>query len=757
MKKLIVFFLTFFFCAITYAQQYKTHAVKEGETIESIAKKYKVTPYDIIKLNPEVKDGLKPNTILIISGGQSVPDTTEEEVPETPIEEQIREATSFSIHKVRSKETIYGIARMYGISEEDLKRYNKELYSRELKKGEKIQIPRFSTPVVTATNPDIQTVSPVSENKTNEVLPVDNMPVTGQSVIDTTKYEKSFVFDSFKTHKVRRKETLYSLAKKYNITEDEIKRYNKELYARPLKKGEKIQIPVFKEVLVKKEAEDPLKAIKSIHIVKPKETRWGIANSYGLTIFQLKQLNPEMGEIIKIGDTLIIPQKETIIQVPDSDNFVFYEVKPKETLYSLTRIFKISNDSLQKYNPALKDGLKAGMILKFPKREAEGLNVQNSLIVKKFSLMDSIKPMSTSTIAYFIPFRLEAIDFRSKKDIERNIEKSRNLNVALDFYTGVLIALDSVKKLGISVNTKIFDSEASEVIVSDLAMSNDLKKYDAIIGPFMPSAFNRLAEHVRRDSVPAFAPFSNNIVLKEHVFQTIPSDDVIRAKMIAFIKENVGDRQLIIISDKENEEVKLKLVSEFPGAKVLTPIENTFIRLDDINPLLSKEKENWVIVETNNIALLTNVSGVLNSSMVEDIKVTMLTTKRGSAYDSQNVSNFHLSNLNFHYPTVDRVSKKGEAFNKAYEKKYKKLPSRYATRGYDLTMDVALRLAYSKNLDHTARYIGETEYVENKFEYDKSYSGGHYNKGVYIVKYENLEIVEVENTNNKLVVENTGN
>lgn len=759
MKKLILFFLFLFFSAAVFSQQYKTHAVKEGETLESISRNYKVTPHDIIKLNPELKDGkVKPNSVLIIPG-----ETTGQ--VKTEIKREVNEdanQVTFFIHKVKSKETLYGIAKMYNVTIEDIKRYNKHLYSTGLDNGEKINIPRY-TPVPNQV--EELGIEAVTDN--SNLPPVQQRTITEKTVekegaglqntlgvIDTTKYKKQQDLLSFKTHKVKRRETLYSLAKEYNVTVNDIKRYNKELYARPLDKGDKIQIPVFKITWVKKEV-DPLQAEKDIHIIKPKETRWGIANSYGLTIDQLKKLNPEMGEIIKIGDTLTIPKKVNTVNVPSSDTFVFYEVKPKETLYSLIRTFKISNDSLQMYNPALKDGLKAGMILKLPKGQASGLDVENSLVVKKFSLLDSINPGSTSKIAVFIPFRLEAIDFNSKKDIERNIEKSSNLNVALDFHTGVLMALDSLKEMGLSVNAKILDSEASGAIVTDLtSLNNNFKGYDAIIGPFVPEAFNRLSDELRNDSIPLFSPFSSNIEVNRNVFQTVPADDAIRAEMITYIKENVGDRQLIIISDKENEEVKKKLMSELPPAKILTPIENTFIRLDDINPLLSKKKENWVIVETNNIALLTNVSGVLNSAKVKDVNITMFATKRGSAYDSENVSNFHLSNLNFHYPTVYKNSPQESSFSKAYQKKYKEIPNRYAIRGYDMTMDVVLRLAYNKNLFKTSRYVGETKYVENKFEYDSNYQGGHYNKGVYIVKYQDMEIVEVEPVNDKLLVEN---
>src|SRR5690606_5823086 len=142
MKKLILFFLFLFFSVTLFSQQYKTHAVKEGETLESISKDYKVTPHDIIKLNPEIKDGnVKPNTVLIIPG-----ETTGQ--AKTEIKDDVNEAANqatFFIHKVKSKETLYGISKMYNVTIEDIKRYNKHLYSRGLDKGEKINIPRYTS------------------------------------------------------------------------------------------------------------------------------------------------------------------------------------------------------------------------------------------------------------------------------------------------------------------------------------------------------------------------------------------------------------------------------------------------------------------------------------------------------------------------------------------------------------------------------------------------------------------------------------
>jgi type IV secretory pathway component VirB8 len=70
-------------------------------------------------------------------------------------------------------------------------------------------------------------------------------------------------------------------------------------------------------------------------------------------------------------------------------------------------------------------------------------------------------------------------------------------------------------------------------------------------------------------------------------------------------------------------------------------------------------------------------------------------------------------------------------------------PNKRAIRGFDLTMDVVLRLVSSDNLYKSVVESPLTEYVENKFGYKKKLFGGYYNDTVYLVKYQDLRIVEV--------------
>ena len=109
-----------------FAQEAVTHTVQEGETLYGIAKQYRVTPYSILQLNPAIKNSseVQPITVLFIKKGADealsviVRDTSETTDPE-PLR--------FERHRVKKRETLFGLTQLYGISEEQLKKYNTEL------------------------------------------------------------------------------------------------------------------------------------------------------------------------------------------------------------------------------------------------------------------------------------------------------------------------------------------------------------------------------------------------------------------------------------------------------------------------------------------------------------------------------------------------------------------------------------------------------------------------------------------------------
>lgn len=638
MNKLLGFLLVILLssCAAK-AQQYKSHTVERGETIESIAKQYKVTAEDIIKLNPDARRGVRRNNVLVI--------------PSKSIKVAKDVDVTFTNHRVRRKETLYSISKKYGVTVDDIKKYNEKVAKEGLKKGDRIAIPKFS-------------------KKTAEVVTTE----TGNEKDEKNEEETS-----------------------------------------------------------------------DTYIVKAKETKWGIAHSYGLTIEELEDLNPEIKDGLKIGQEIKLPKRTVKPVVASSEQFAFYNVKPKQTMYTLIRKLGVSEDELILLNPALKDGLKAGMVLKLPVTKTESMEVVDAEIVDKFSFLENADTENVSNIVLMLPFKLNEINIDSVSQTKEKLRKDRVLGYTTEFYTGSLMALDSIKKLGFSVNVKVLDTEGKTSTTRSLVENNDFSNVHAVIGPLQPSNIEVVASELKSDGIPVISPLTKKEVKYKNVYQTVPSKEVLEEKMLDFLKENGADKNVIIIADKEKAAIRAKLKSILPGASEIVPEKGNYIKPDIIKPLLKDGEDNWVILESEDLSLLANVTSVLNSHTTEKQKITLLTTDRNSQYDkSDNIYNSHLANLSFHYPSIDKPSSYDNVFNKRYKSIYKISPSKTATRGFDVTFDILLRLAYNQNLAKSVRSGAETSYVENKFDYTKKMFGGFYNKGIYIVKYNGLEIIEAK-------------
>lgn len=625
------------------------------------------------------------------------------------------QAQNYRTHKVKQGERIEDIAKRYNVTPFD----------------------------IYALNPESK-----KELKTNSVLIIPKSRISTEPKVTIVKE-----LDGFKQHKVKRKETLYSLSKRYNITEDDIKKHNTFLYADNLKKGDRLKIPLYKTIR-KVEVVEPTKQ----YTVLPKEGKWRIAYKFGITIAALEALNPEMNEVLKESEIINVPNIDLTDENIIDDSYSYYKVLPKEGFYRLKLKLNIEQAELEKLNPGLKEsGLKEGMILKIPFDSAsEGYVVSDHEL---FNLTDSISDFNTKHIAIMLPFRLNRVTFDSIADTKRQIEKDPYLNTSLDFHSGALMALDSLKKLGISLKVNVYDTKNQISEVSHILNTNNFDDIDAVIGPLMPKNLDKVASVLRSSNIPVVSPITKDVQLYDNVFQSRPSDELLKNKTIAFVKANTEGNNILIVSDSKNTAVSNMLKREFNYAKQVYSRKNqdgeeaNYVLVEDIQERL-KPGKNIVFLETQNEGFASNVTSILNSLIQEEnieeeeeeIEILLTTTKNNKAFENDEVSNYNLSNLQFHFATIAKPYDEDEniAFVKQYEKSYGVTPNKMAVRGFDLTMDVVLRLVTSDDLFMSVNDAAQTEYIENKFAYKKELFGGYYNDTVYMVKYNDLKIVEVD-------------
>lgn len=697
--------VVFFLASIQVsAQKYTTHAVKEGETLQSISQKYRVTPFTILQSNKEIKTAsdVKANTILIIPLDGSV--ITQEEKPKVEKTEEQEKPLSFSRHRVRKRETLFGLTQRYKITEEQLKRYNRQLYSEPLKKGMILQVPKFPEP--------------------------------------TPEDERAL---DFETYTVQPKETRWSIAHKYGITVDSLVILNPDLSKSSdyLAVGQELNLPRPKGDSLENQQVD----LYTSFTVPPKQTLYSLGKEYGIPSDSIVKLNPEIMKLggLKEGMVIRLPKKKDTSGEVNTENFIFYEVKPKQNIFRLTQNLKITRDELFQLNPDLENGLKAGMVLKLPKSNAEGLEVKNALVLDKINLIDSINVQNRPKLVFMLPFRLDRVDFNDRKKTISQIETRRDISLSVGFYSGALVALDSIKKMGVSVDVKTFDTELSQAKVKEILFRENLLGVNAIIGPVSSSALNEVAVQAASKNIPVISPIASDSQLSHgNVYFSVPTDDILRQKMLSYMKKNYTDQNVVIIADSTHQVAYDSIISKFPTAQIAKIIDNKSLHLDEFLIMLSETKENWVFVETDQPNMVSSVSSILNSAISEEAPVRMFTTNFNSAFESDAISSTHLSNLKFTYPSFYRETV-SDAFTKAYRKRYKGLkPDRYAVRGFDVTFDVLLKLAHKNNLFETSKIIGLTEYTGNSFNYLNNWSSGYYNTACYLMEYNSLRIKEIK-------------
>jgi LysM repeat protein len=207
-------------------QKHYIHTVEKGQTLYGISKLYNVPLDAIIQQNPGVENGLKIGQEIAVPTGEnsSVPAPVEsiqkEPVVNTAVQSSPVNKDSSVTHVVAAGETMYAIAKKYGVDFNELLAAN-PTKTKGLSIGDKVIVPLKNA------------------NTTNEVVPLIKNPV------NPTVGQK----DSVILHKVEAGHTLFFLTKQYGVTEQSIKDANDGL-SDGLKKGETIRIIVPKKVVV---------------------------------------------------------------------------------------------------------------------------------------------------------------------------------------------------------------------------------------------------------------------------------------------------------------------------------------------------------------------------------------------------------------------------------------------------------------------------------------------------------------------------
>ncbi|MBZ9779576.1 LysM peptidoglycan-binding domain-containing protein [Psychroflexus sp. CAK8W] len=546
-------------------------------------------------------------------------------------------------------------------------------------------------------------------------------------------------------YEVSPKETLYSISKSYNLKVNDLRKYNPFLYERELDYNDVIRVPTYE---LKDKDLDINQSVKNsefstlMHLVLPKETKYGISKKYGLTVKELEDLNSGINEKeIQPGQFLKIKRPidtASTSRITKNQNYAFLKIDSKNSIESISENYDVTEQQLIQSNPSLKfEGISEGLVLKIPQTEEIDYSKYEA-----FTLEDKLKYFDTKKIAVMLPLNLERteIDTITTKSL---IKDSGLLRISLDFYEGIQMAIDSAQAKGITVNLDVYDTRNDPYHVNQL-LNENFKNYQAVVGPLLDPSLKVVANYLERDSVPVISPLVNPNFEFENLFNTLPKDEEMQEVLITYLQKIHTDENLVILSDSISKPVQRKYTYTFPDINIASQKgSNGYLKKSDLRPHLDSLGTNWFILEAQNIGIAESTVSFLKSFQRDGFDIRLFTSKRGAFYDDE-ISNYYLSDLKFTFPSISKTQliTGDQKHNNSFLQKHGVYPNKYVIRGYDVMMDLLLRLSYAETLQASTEIKGFTEYAENKFSYKKKeFTKGYENDAIYLLQYQKgLEI-----------------
>ncbi|HHW69242.1 MAG TPA: LysM peptidoglycan-binding domain-containing protein, partial [Tenericutes bacterium] len=183
----------------------------------------------------------------------------------------------------------------------------------------------------------------------NDIKDLNNLTTNSLSVGQKIRIPSAAIIEKG-TYVVKSGDSLYSIAQRYGITVDELKRAN-NLTSNILSVGQTLKIPTTENIIE-----------KGTYVVKSGDSLYSIAQKYGITVDELKRANNLTSNTLSIGQTLIIPTAET----PPISDYINYTVVSGDSLYSIAKKYNTTVDELIGFNSLQNTLLNPGQILKIP-------------------------------------------------------------------------------------------------------------------------------------------------------------------------------------------------------------------------------------------------------------------------------------------------------------------------------------------------------------------------------------------------------
>ena len=629
--------------------------------------------------------------------------------------------TEFYCYKVKTKETIFGIAKKFNVTQDELKQYNPSI-NNGLKKDFVLLLP----------------VSLIDSRKNNN---------------STIQQSNPFV------HIVKKGETLYGLSKTYGVSQEDIIANNPQVRA-GLKLGQEIVIP---QPSVKESANEQLNMEGNVlyHTIKQGETLYRLSKNYNISIENILKLNPGVSpENFKIGTVIKIvanapktEKRETTVTVMKS-----YIAETGDNLKKIAKRTGVDIDDLEDANPNV-GKVKTGMTIQIPVAKTDSVDVvvsegneyelQHNDSERIKEIYDSIHYLNSSksiNVALMLPFMLN------------NSVETKQSKLYTEFYKGFLLALKDVNERynDNEINVYTYDTERTTDKLMSILSIDEVKEMDLIFAPDVLEQLDSISSFSKSNGIYVVNTFSvkdENYDNNPYMFQiNIPQDNMY-ADVCDWISKDFKDYEVVFIHKKGN--AKKDIADNLKGyleqeRRTVKEVEySSVLTCEELLEVVNVNEKTLFIPTSGTKASLSQMIPALKKLKDENpmMESAVVGYPEWSVYMEDWKQDFHTINAHFYSRVfVDEKAKDFEKFNSEYLKWYgedliESTPC-FGYLGYDTGKYFLSEMCKNgKDFNqNSSEYVG----LQSSFEFDRINSwSGFVNQALYLVHFTSNDKIEI--------------
>lgn len=580
--------------------------------------------------------------------------------------------------------------------------------------------------------------------------------------IHITAQENTTLSEPYFLHTIEKGQSLYSISSMYNVSQADIIRLNpgcdEKIYA-----GQTLKIPQAKGH----------KQSQLFHTIQPQETLYQLTVKYGISAKSICDANPGLSaNNFRIGEVIVIPSTEETTKeqvaaknasTPETQSPAMdgkskcrdmHKVAKKETIFSVSRKYGITEQELIAANPELKQGMKKGAFLCIPypssaqQSQKEQTNKEkpvsdNELFARN---REESKKISTIKAAIILPF----LDETNKSEANRMVE----------YYEGFLMAVDSLKKSGVSIDLYTYDSGNAKSSLSPILNRKELKEMNIIFGPMHSSHIKPLADFARNNNINLVIPFSSKgseVFNNPNVYQINTPQSYLYSEVYEHFTRKFPNANVIILqtdnTDKEKTDFIQGLKQELRSHSIPYQSVSANATKDNLKKLLVGGKENiFIPTSGSNIMLIKMLPQLLLLTRENpEQKINLFGYPEWQTYTKDHLDGFYELDTYFYSSFyTNNLFPSAVNFTNNYRKWYGKDMAnsypKFGMLGFDTGYFFLKALSrYGSNFDEYIKDVNVTP-IQTGFKFDRVNNwGGFINKKVFFVHFtKDYELVKLD-------------